>query len=206
MKNTIENNGTNNGTNNGASVRVLAEVLKGETLNGTLETTIKRHTLKGESKCAMIKRLLMTEGETRETIIAKVEREHGTLKDSTLNTIRADLKRTLGALVVAKGWRTDEKHGKLATAAVAKLRAHELGKGYASAELVTVATLASATQAEGEQASAEGEQGATEGATEGEQASATESAEGETQASAEGATEGKAEGKRGKRGKRKASK
>lgn len=118
------------------TTRILAENLAGNTLDGQIEVTIKRHTLKGESKCAMIKRLLCTAGMTREVLIAQVEAAHGPLKDSTLNTIRADLKRTLGGLVVCKGWRTDEKLGKLATAAVAKLRTAQLGEGYASVGLV----------------------------------------------------------------------
>lgn len=120
-----------------ATTRVLAEALAGKTLDGEIAVTIKRHTLKGESKCAAIKRLLMTPGMTKDKLIAEVEAAHGPLKDSTLNTIRADLKRTLGGLVVCTGWRTDAKEGKLATAAVAKLRAHELGQGYASVELIT---------------------------------------------------------------------
>lgn len=122
-------------------VRVLAENLAGETLDGKLETTIKRRNLKGESKCAMVKRLLMQDGMTKEELIEEVEKVHGELKDTTLNTIRADLKRTLGTGDIAcKGWRTDGKAGKLATAAVAKLRTHVLGVSAYAAGLVTVET------------------------------------------------------------------
>lgn len=130
-------------------VRVLAENLAGETLDGKLETTIKRHTLKGESKCGMVKRLLMEAGMTKEKLVALVEAKHGELKETTLNTIRADLKRTLGTGDIAcKGWRTDGKAGKMATAAVAKLRTHVLGVSAYAAGLVTVETKKEETSAE----------------------------------------------------------
>lgn len=132
-----------------ATVRVIGEKLAGNTLDGAIETTIKRHTLKGESMCMMIKRLLETEGMTREKLIVEVEKVHGALKDSTLNTIRCDLKRTRGALVCCTGWRTDKKHGKLATAAVAKLRTHVLGVSAFSAGLITAAAKLEAVSEKG---------------------------------------------------------
>ena len=137
--------------------RVIAEKLAGKVLTGTLETTIKRHTLTGESVSAMIKRLLMTAGQTQDTIlrameakdaryanVADAKSDGGKLARSTLNTTRADLKRTIGGDVLATGWRTDGKAGKVATAAVAKLRTHALGASAYSVELVRAAALVQA--------------------------------------------------------------
>lgn len=195
------NNGSNGNNGNGnGSVRVLGEVLKGETLDGALNCVIKRHTLKGESKCAMIKRLLCTEGMTREKLIELVEKEHGELKDSTLNTIRADLKRQRGTGALAcTGWRTDGKAGKLATAAVAKLRGAQLGDGYASAELITsaAATAATAASEESGQESAE-----TSAESAGSEESAESTASAENSAETSKASKQASKGKTGK-GKRK---
>lgn len=118
-----------------AQGRVLAEVLKGSvtTKEGTAEISmeVRRQTLTSESKVAAMKRLLMTAGATKESILAHCAKVYGDKgkNASTLNTVRADLARTLQRAVLATGWRTDGNVGKLATAAVAKLRTHELGVG-----------------------------------------------------------------------------
>lgn len=142
-----------NTTGNGAiETRIVAEKLAGKTLDGELNLTVRRHTLsaESESKVAMMKRLLMTAGQTKESILLAVkEKQGGTLTSAdvaTLNTVRADLKRTIGGLVVATGWRTDAMQGKLATQAVAKLRTHELGTSAFCVEAVRagVVTLSTA--------------------------------------------------------------
>ncbi len=112
------------------TTKLTGEHLVGETLNGKIDVVVKRRQLKTESKVGLIKRLLMTEGQTKETITRAAMALHtGSEKAlvNTINTVRADLKRALGGLVVAKGWKTDAKEGKMATAAVAKLRTHEVG-------------------------------------------------------------------------------
>lgn len=119
--------------------RAIAEVLAGETLDGGIVAVVRRHGDSTGSKVEFMRRLLMTAGETKQSILAKVRlRADSTASDaSTLNTVRADLMRTQNARVLATGWRTDGRtNWKLATSAVAKLRTATLGQGYASKEVV----------------------------------------------------------------------
>lgn len=113
-----------------ALTRVVGERISGETLNGKIDVIVKRRTLKTESKVGLIRRLLTTPGQTKESITFAAEALHtGSEKAliNTINTVRADLRRVVGAQVVATGWRTDEKSYKAPTAAVAKLRTHQIG-------------------------------------------------------------------------------
>lgn len=110
--------------------RVVGERIAGETLNGTIDVIVKRRTLKTESKVGLIKRLLTTPGQTKDSItLAAMALHNGTEKAliNTINTVRADLRRVVGDQVVATGWRTDDKAYKAPTAAVAKLRTHQIG-------------------------------------------------------------------------------
>lgn len=112
--------------------RIVAEILSGQVADGsTLNVEVRRQHLSVESKVACMKRLLMTQGQTKESILAHCAKVYGDKGSnaSTLNTVRADLSRTLGRAVLATGWRTDGNVGITATAAVAKLRTHELGNG-----------------------------------------------------------------------------
>lgn len=112
------------------STKLIGEHLVGNTRDGHIDLIVKRRQLKSESKVALIKRLLMTEGQTKDSIFkAALPLHNGSDKAliNTINTVRADLKRALGGLVVAKGWKTDDKEGKIATPAVAKLRTHQVG-------------------------------------------------------------------------------
>lgn len=132
------------------STKLVGERLVGQTRDGMIDVVVRRRQLKTESKVALIKRLLMTEGQTKESILAAALPLHnGSDKAlvNTINTVRADLKRALGGLVVAKGWKTDAKEGKLATAAVAKLRTHEVGVSAFSAAVEAVPLKPKATPA-----------------------------------------------------------
>lgn len=123
------------------STKLTGEHLIGQTKDGLIDVVVKRRQLKTESKVGLIKRLLMTSGQTKDTIFAAARPMHAGSDKSlvnTINTVRADLKRALGGLVVATGWKTDAKEGKLATAAVAKLRTHEVGVSAFAAGVVPV--------------------------------------------------------------------
>lgn len=123
------------------STKLTGEHLIGQTKDGLIDVVVKRRQLKTESKVGLIKRLLMTPGQTKDTIFAAARPMHAGSDKSlvnTINTVRADLKRALGGLVVATGWKTDAKEGKLATAAVAKLRTHEVGVSAFAAGVVPV--------------------------------------------------------------------
>lgn len=122
-----------------APAKTVGEHIVGKTKEGTIDLVVRRRTLTTESKVAMIKRLLCTPGETKNSIFnAALPLHKGSAQSlvNTINTTRADLRRLVGDQVVATGWKSDGKPYKIATASVARLRTPVIGQSQFSAGVV----------------------------------------------------------------------
>lgn len=113
----------------------VVETLKAVTCDaGATTVSVKRHTLAGESKCAAIKRLMLTGKEdgsayTKKEIAALVKDKHAGTESallSTISTLYADMRRA-GHNVRLTLERAHTRGFKAATVAVLKLRGAEVG-------------------------------------------------------------------------------